>query len=256
MRACTAALAAAALGLASGACSSEEAGEARYIRRFVPYPTEWERVNREPTKPEKGKMEIWEVSQYPPGAQPTPEQQEAADRLIEDCERAVQKHGWEDFEKARADGFKLLTNDREHYYNAEYMSDDRVLDPERPEFLMYSSTPQGERLTGFMFYVAEPMDRGLQIGGPLTVWHYHLFAKPVCRLGLMRRRDRRPQDLLPLAEADERGRCAIGTPTQRGPEMIHVWLIGHPLGPFGTRMYVPPEILKEELEKRDRAREG
>ena len=84
-----------------------------------------------------GRMEIWEVSQYPPGAQPTPEQQEAADRLIERCERAVQKHGWEDFQKALADGFKLLPNDRRHYYNEEYVFDDRVLDPERPEFLMY-----------------------------------------------------------------------------------------------------------------------
>lgn len=254
MRACTAALVAAALGLASGACSSEEAGEARYIRRFVPFPTEWELVSREPTRPEQGIMEIWEVSQYPSGAQPTLEQQEAADQLIEDCERAVAKHGWEDFEKARADGFKLLTNDRGgHYYNLEYVTDDIVLDPERPEFLMYYGTPQGMRLVGFMFYVAELMDRGPQIGGPLTVWHYHLFSRAVCRLGLRRRV--RGQDLLPLAEADERGRCALGVPIHRGPEMLHVWLIDHPLGPFGTRMHIPPEILREVLAKRDRALE-
>jgi hypothetical protein len=256
MRACTAAAAALGLALASGACSSEEVGEARYIRRFVPYPTDWERVSREPTRPEGEIMEIWEVSQYSPGARPTPEQQRAADQLIEDCERAVQKHGWEDFQKGRADGFKLLTNDRGgHYYNAEYISDDLVLDPERPEFLMYYDTPQGMRLVGFMFYVAEPMDRGPQIGGPLTIWHYHLFSKAVCRLGLRRRPNRHLQGLLPLAEADERGRCALGTPSPRGPEMLHVWLIGHPLGPFGTRMYFPPEILKQELEKRDRALE-
>ena len=256
MRACTAALAAAALGLASGAYSSEEAGEARYIRRFfIPDPTEWERVSQEPMRAEKAVMEIWEVSQYPPGAQPTPEQQEAADRLIERCERAVQKHGWENFQKALADGFKLLRNDRRHYYNEEYAFDDRVLDPEHPEFLMYYDTPQGKRLVGFMFYVAGPMDRGPQIGGPLTVWHYHTFSTVGCPLGLVRGRDRRGEGLLPVAEADDRVRCVRGTPTQRGREMLHVWLIGHPMGPFGTRMSIPPEFLKEGLEKRDRARE-
>jgi hypothetical protein len=252
MRACTAALVAAALGLASGACSSEEPGEARYIRRFVPFPTEWELVSREPSRPEREIMEMWEVSQYPPGTQPTLEQQEAADQLIERGERAVEKLGWEDFEKASADGFTLLTNDRGgHYYNLEYVTDDIVLDPERPEFLMYYGTPQGMRLVGFMFYVAELMDRGPQIGGPLTVWHYHLFVKAVCRLGLRKRG--REQDLLRLAEADERGRCALGVPVQRGPEMLHVWLIDHPLGRFGTRMHIPPEFLSEALAKRDRA---
>jgi hypothetical protein len=235
-----AALAAAALGPASSASSSEEAVEARYIRRFVPYPTAWEQVSGEPTRTEKEMMEIWEVSQHPPGAQPTRQQQEAADRLIERCERAVQQHGWEDFEKGIADGFKPLPNDGRHYYNEEYVFDDRVLDPERPEFLMYYETPQGKRLVGFMFYMAQITDRGPQIGGPLTVWHYHLFPQDRCLLGMKRR---------------PHGDCAWGVPIRRGSEMLHVWLIRHPLGPFGTRMYVPPEIVKEELEKRDRRRE-
>jgi len=200
-------------------------------------------------------MEIWEVSQYPPGAQPTLEQRNAADQLIERCERAVQKHGWEDFQKALADGFKLLQADRRHYYNEEYVFDERVLDPEHPEFLMYYDTPQGKRLVGFMFYVAGPMDRGPQIGGPLTVWHYNLFSTAVCPLGLARGHNRRGKGLLRVAEVDERGRCARGIPTHRGREMLHVWLIRHPQGPFGTQMSIPPEIVKQELEKRDRARE-
>lgn len=251
---CTVALAVVALALASGACSSEETGEARYIRRFVPYPNEWERLSPEPTRAETGIMEIWEVSQYPPGAQPTPAQQEAADRLIERCEQAVQKYGWEDFQKALADGFQLLTNDRRHYYNEENIFDDRVLDPERPEFLMYYGTPQGKRLVGFMFYVARHTDRGAQIGGPLTVWHYHLFSKPVCPLGLPRRPDRGASGLPTVVEVDEAGPCVWGSRTHRSPEMLHVWLIRHPMGPFGTRMHLPPELVKEELEKRDRAR--
>jgi hypothetical protein len=255
MQACVAALAVAAL-VTTGACSSEEADDARYIRRFlIPDPAEWERVSQEPMTAEKAVMEIWEVSEYPPGAQPTPEQQRAADQLIERCERAVQKHGWENFEKALADGFKLLRKDRRHYYNEEYVFDDRVLDPEHPEFLMYFDTPQGKRLVGFMFYVAGSMDRGPQIGGPLTVWHYHTFSTIGCPLALVRRNDPRETGQLPLAEADDRVRCIRGTPTQRGREMLHVWLIGHPNGPFGTRMSIPPEMMKAELEKRDRARE-
>jgi hypothetical protein len=265
MRVCTAALVA-VLGLASGASGSEEAVEARYIRRFFPDTSEWESREHEPMRTEKGKMELWEVSQYPPGAQPTREQQEAADGLIERSNRAVQKHGWENFQNAVADGFKSHPNDGRHYFNAEYVFDDRVLDPERPEFLMYYDTPEGKRLVGFMFYSATPTDPGPQIGGPLTVWHYHLFPKAVCMLGMLRKPDPRAQDSLPGAEADERGAeadergaeadepgsCAWGSRLYRGPEMLHLWLINHPLGPFGTRMHMTPETVKEELEKRDR----
>ena len=239
MRVCTAALVA-ALGLASGASGSEEAVEARYIRRFFPDTSEWESREHEPMRTEKGKMELWEVSQFPPGAEPTREQQEAADGLVERSNRAVEKHGWEDFQNAVADGFQSHPNDGRHYFNAEYVFDDRVLDPERPEFLMYYETPQGKRLVGFMFYMAQITDRGPQIGGPLTVWHYHLFPQDRCLLGMKRR---------------PHGDCAWGVPIRRGSEMLHAWLIRHPLGPFGTRMYVPPEIVKEELEKRDRLRE-
>jgi hypothetical protein len=254
MWACTTALAAAALGLILGACSWEESGEARYIRRFlIPDPGEWERTSVEPTKTEGERMEIWEVSQYPPGAQPTAEQQEAADQLVERCERAVQEHGWEDFETAQADGFTLPKNERRHYYNEENVFDDRVLDPDHPEFLMYYDTPRGKRLVGFMFYVAAPMDRGPQIGGPLTMWHYHLFSTEVCPLGLARQRDPSGKGLLPAADGDEV--CARGTLMHRSPEMLHVWLIDHPTGSFGTQMFIPHEIVTEELEKRDRARE-
>lgn len=195
-------------------------------------------------------MEIWEVSQHPPGAQPTPEQQEAADRLIEHCRQAVRKHGWEDFQKGLGDGFQLLRNDRNHYYNEEHILDDRVLDPERPEFLMYSDTPEGKKLVGFMFYVAG-RPRGPQIGGPLTVWHYHLFAEPVCRLGLGRGHAGPDEGLLAGAESDPSGSCLWGRPTLRSPEMLHVWLIRHPMGPFGTKMHLPPEWVAQELEKRD-----
>ena len=161
MRAGSAAqLALAGLALVSAACSGGEAGDARHIRRFTPFTNEWARVSPEPTRAAKETMEIWEVSEFAPGTQATPEHRAAARRLIERCEQAVRKHGWEDYEKGRADGFEPLPKDGRHYYNTDYLFDDRVLDPERPEFLMYYDTPEGERLVGFMFYVATQADRG------------------------------------------------------------------------------------------------
>jgi hypothetical protein len=70
---------------------------------------------------------------------------------------------------------------------------------------------------------------------------------------LARKRDPRGKGLLPGADGDEV--CARGNLMYRGREMLHVWLIRHPTGPFGTQMFIPREIVNEELEKRDRARE-
>ncbi|MEE8508653.1 MAG: hypothetical protein V3T07_06270 [Myxococcota bacterium] len=240
------------LGLALAACSSQEptvGSEERFARRFMlPIPRPWRPESTLPPEPQKEpKMVIWEVSQYPPGAKPTPEQRAAAVDLLKRSEAAAIAMDWENFEKARADGFKLMRGDRRHYYNKEFILDDRVLDPERPEFLMYYDAPEGKRLVGYMFYARTPTGPGPQIGGPLTVWHYHVWNYTACLLqGLVpggRRSDR----------VDQRA-CPVGfVSTHRSPEMIHVWLIDRPRGRFATSMHLPPDAVREQLAKRDRA---
>ena len=143
-----------------------------------------------------------------------------------------------------SDGYRLLHGDKRHYYNEANVFDDALLDPDRPEFLMYYGTPKGQKLAGMMFYTRRPDERGPQIGGPLTRWHYHVWAEPNCLL----------EGLLSVASAGPDRRCERGTPEHRSPEMIHVWLLEHPEGPFGTSMWLRPEQLRALIE-RDEQRE-
>jgi hypothetical protein len=190
-------------------------------------------------------MVIWEVSEYAPGVQPTAGQRRAAADLVERSERAAHKKGWEDIEQGLADGFSMIPGDGTHYFNEEFIMDDRVLDPERPEFLMYYNTPKGRRLVGYMYRVRDLGDRGPQIGGPLTVWHYHVWDHVACL---------RPNKL-PTGQPAHRGRCQQGlVPSHRSPEMVHVWFIDRPQGPFATDMAIDPAEAVKQLEKRDRER--
>ena len=185
-------------------------------------------------------MVIWEASRFPPDTLPSPAQRQAADDFRERCYQAAVRNGWLDFRKGLADGYKLQFKDRRHYANWEFMQDGRVLDPDRPEFLMYYGTPQGKKLAGFMFYTDQPLDRGPQIAGPLTIWHWHVWNRKACML----------QGLLTVGYADDDCSCQDGDATQRSPEMMHVWLIDYRGGPFATSMSIEPEAFKKLAAKR------
>jgi hypothetical protein len=189
-------------------------------------------------------MVLWELTGFEPGTPPTSDQQASARSFVEDCYRAALEHEWYDFKTGLADGYQLMFEDRRHYENREYILDEQVLDPDRPEFFMYYGTPQGKRLSGFMFYVDTPLGRGPQPGGNLTVWHYHVWKRMVCLL----------DGLVSVGIADTSGRCDQGTPTHRSPEMIHVWLIDHPGGPFTTSMMIEPKLFHSLVAKRNKNR--
>jgi len=215
-------------------------GPERLARRFLPFDEGWIPEREIPRVPQsQPHMVIWEVSAWPGGTAPTPEQRRAADALAARCEAVARERGWFDFEAGLRDGFHLMPGDYRHYVNEEHLFDDVVLDCERPEFLMYYGTPQGKVLAGMMFYVARPDERGPQIGGPLTVWHYHVWAKAKCLRG----------GLLVTAEAVD-GECAEGEPRFRSPEMLHVWFLDHPDGRFGTTMWLDRDDLAAALEQR------
>lgn len=221
----------------------------RWTRRFVPPEADKYDSDRDAWVPESQAdngpetepgMVIWEVSEFQPGSEPTAEQRRAADDLVERCYAAALRHGWDDFEKGAADGFSPV--DRHHYRNDEFMLDDRVLDPDHPETLMYYATPEGQRLAGMMFFARDRDARGRQIGGPLTIWHYHSWFRAQCVV----------KGLSQNWSVD--GKCAKGVPSHRSGEMMHVWLVDHPSGRFATPMFLPYPILSAGLEKRLRER--
>ncbi len=207
-----------------------------FVSEYTAIVPDWQPEASVDLSPPEGRgMVIYEVTRFPGREEPTVEQRAAADELRRRAFEAVRKHGWYDFERAVADGFELLFSDDNHYYRADHITDGRLLDPERPEFLIYYPTEHGRRLAGFMFLVAEPGQRGPQIGGPLTLWHYHVWNRLVCLW----------QGLLISSMADEKGECADGVPSSRSLEMLHVWFFDHPLGPFATSMELEPFQMKQ-----------
>jgi hypothetical protein len=225
------------LGAASLGCGREADPivQDRYARRVVPFDPEWKRESEIPVGPQRyPRMVMWEVSNYSPESAPTPEQQRAADDLIERCRAAAVAHGWQDPEKGVADGFlrprgpdgKLIPDDH-HHRNDAHMLDDRILDCDRPEYLMYHPTSDGAmELAGFMFFARTPTEHGPQVGGPLTVWHYHKWSVAQCMV----------DDLLDVGWATD-GSCETGVPSHRSAEMLHVWMIDRPNGPFSSSMH-------------------
>ena len=187
-------------------------------RNWVPETPEHKQPQETPA------MVIWEVTKFPPGTQPTPEHRKAATDLIDQSLESAQRNGWFDYEKGLADGFKSVQRDQLHYVNEEYLFDGRTLDPDRPEYLMYSDSDKA--LVGFMYFVSSEDERGPQIGGPYTIWHYHVFSRARCVL----------RGLLPIGLANAEGRCAKGEPQFASAEMLHTWFINRPYGPFTTAM--------------------
>ena len=167
--------------------------------------------------------------------QVTPQQEQWAQEFYQRSLMAAVKNGWFDIEKARAQGFQDDRINRTHFPNLQYMFDDVILDPERPEWLIYSDLPGGGKvLMGFMFFTREPNEVGPTPAGPLAQWHYHQYAYPRCAV----------KGLWTVSDADENGGCAEGIPVMRTPEMFHVWFIDHPLGRF-TEMNVVPEYWQD-----------
>jgi hypothetical protein len=187
-------------------------------------------------------MVIWEVSEYPPGTLATPDQVAAADDLAERGYAAALRHGWHQLDRGLEDGYHPI--DSYHYRNDEFMLDDHVLNPDRPEVLMYYPTPpDGERhLAGLMFYARTREAPGPQIGGPLTIWHYHTWLRPQCVV-----------DGLSVNWSVD-GKCKRGVPSQFSGEMVHVWLIDHPDGSYASQMFLPNDVLVAGLEGRRKER--
>jgi uncharacterized membrane protein len=162
--------------------------------------------------------------------QATPEQQQWADRFHQRALDIAMRRGWFDYDTAMRQGFQPDRINHTHFPNLENMFDDVILDPERPEWLIYDPTPDGKVLMGMMFFTRRPDEVGPTPAGPLAQWHYHPYPRPRCAV----------QGLWTVGRPDENGKCAEGIPVNRTPEMFHVWFIDHPLGRF-TEMKIVPE---------------
>ncbi len=125
---------------------------------------------------------------------------------------------------AAAEGYDVDSMGRlgGHADNPAYKDDGRILDPTRPETLVYHPGPDGPVLLGAMYQTDESGEPGPMVGGSLTVWHGH---DHVC-FGLL------PPGLGSLGSP--MGTCPLGTVTVAlTNEMIHVWTVEGAPSRFG-----------------------
>ncbi|MBI5949712.1 MAG: hypothetical protein HY875_16360 [Chloroflexi bacterium] len=106
----------------------------------------------------------------------TPEQLAAAAAFYARVETSAAK--FEDIRVAMASGYIQITQDLEgiaaHFANLKYNSDGNLLDPERPEILLYSKRLDGTwKLLGFMFTSEKVTELPPSFFGPLDAWHRH-----------------------------------------------------------------------------------
>lgn len=168
--------------------------------------------------------------------QPTSAELEAALRLINATKAAVAKY--QDRQVAINSGYKPMESEGlpiMHYVNDAYFTSADVLRPDHVQSLIYYNSPKGPVLIGAMYIMPSLGMPGPEIGGPLTSWHRHdnLCFDRTTGVIVAFTRDGNSND--------KSGSCPRGSSNRMTPEMLHVWLIANPQGPFGSDM--APEVL-------------
>jgi hypothetical protein len=97
-----------------------------------------------------------------------------------------------------------------------------VLRPDKPEGLVYVDTTNGPPLVGAL-YVMPRVGLAGRSGGSITHWHTHNVCISVAPLGL-------------AGLATPLGACPPGSLNVATPEMLHVWTVDVPGGPFADEL--------------------
>jgi len=151
----------------------------------------------------------------------TPAQRAAAERLAATTTAAVVPR-FSRLADAQKAGYRPvnITGPLWHVANPAFQTDGRVLDPQRPESLVYYVPPDRTKsiLLGAMFIEDTYGAPGPLIGGALTSWHSHINlcvdAKHLTAFN--------PQG----------GVCAPGSHVAPTSQMLHVWTVPYDGGPF------------------------
>lgn len=153
----------------------------------------------------------------------TPQQQAAAENLLAITILRLPKFA--DPEAVGAMGFVSIGDGflgHEHYLNVANMNDDKILDPDHPESLVFDTTVSPKKLVAAMYMLnkGDTLEDVPELGGKLTQWHVHdnlCFSGPRVA-GL----------------TDAEGNCGPGLTKGDATPMIHVWTEPHPCGPFAA----------------------
>jgi hypothetical protein len=153
------------------------------------------------------------------GAAPTPEEVDAANRLLQTTRAASARFA--DYNAALAAGYRVdgpSGGPVRHLTNKAYQDDGRVLDPERPEQLVFAVEGQRKLLLGVVYQMERAGEPRPAIGGPITAWHAHNICLALTPPG--------------FGIVSPFGSCPIGAVALTSVEMMHVWVVDNPAGPF------------------------
>ncbi|MFB6116288.1 MAG: hypothetical protein ABEK10_02140 [Candidatus Nanosalina sp.] len=182
------------------------------------------------------KEEIVEVSRYPKENYTRSDLRKAW-KLYSETYEAAERNDWFNVSKGKEAGYKRVKGS--HYPNREYLYDPSVLNPEKPEYLLYYNTSDGMKLAGVMYMEEKIGKHGEQVGGPFTVWHYHRYQDARCFESLVRITDRESS-------------CNETELSETSPEMLHVWFTPRKNGQFATEMGVNlSKITTEKIRKKE-----
>lgn len=156
------------------------------------------------------------------------DEQREAEALLRETRLAKQQ--FSDINTVKALGYKQLepfqVNGYIHYINIGLVKDEYILNPQKPESLMYSvDLFTGEhKLVAIMYmlgpeWVGKPLPT---IGGELIPWHAHL---DVC---ISITDEDGVNATMSVGDSED---CTIGSRIDAHP-MMHVWVVPHPCGPF------------------------
>jgi hypothetical protein len=155
----------------------------------------------------------------------TPREQADAEDLLRRTIVALKR--WNEVGQARTDGFVSIGdgfNGTEHYVHWDWIEDDVLFDPSRPESLAYRVEPDGQRtLEGAMFILPKRYRLGHtpDVGGKLVQFHRHdnfcFSAEP-------------PSSLAQIARLERS--CTPPLVKLLTNAMLNVWIRPNPCGPF------------------------
>jgi len=162
-----------------------------------------------------------------PGAgPPTEEQQRAAADVAERTKVSIGKY--QDYRVAVAAGYSLEGPQEGlqlHFTNKAYANDGRILDPQAPETLVYAGEHGRIVLLGAMYQMPRPDLQGPAVGGSSTRWHTHNVCFTLLPPG--------------LGIVSPYGTCPFGAFTVTPGEMIHLWTVDPPGGPWVEHLPEP-----------------
>jgi hypothetical protein len=167
--------------------------------------------------------------------QPSLAQSGAARRLVADTRRGLAR--LVDLRDAVAAGYaphRRVGEAIKHYFNPGYVIDGRVLDPARPEGLLYAFTTRGPVVVAAVYLMNRADEPGRAVGGCLTHWHAH---DNLCSSD--------PDNGRITGLRGPGGRCPRGQVPWAAPPMLHTWVIDIPGGPFAHK--VPPRAIFRRL---------